>query len=33
MEDIRKKCNPMVDFSKFTFNKKKLSKFVDLGYN
>ena len=23
MEDIRRKCNPMIDLSKFTFNKKK----------
>ena len=23
VEDVRKKCNPIVDLSKFTFNKKK----------
>ena len=28
MNDIRRKYNPMVDLSKFTFNKKKLSKIV-----
>ena len=33
IEDIRRKCNPMVDLSKFTSNKKKLSKFVAYGYN
>ena len=33
MEDIRRKCNPMVDLSKFTSNKKILSKFVDKCYN
>ena len=33
MEDIRKKCNPMVDLSNFTSNKKILSKVVALGYN
>ena len=25
MKDIRRKCNPMVDLSKFTSNKKKKS--------
>ena len=30
MEDIRKMCNPMMDLSKFTSNKKILSK---VGYN
>ena len=29
MEDKRKKCNSMVDLSKFTSNKKILSKVVD----
>ena len=33
IENIRKKCNPMVDLSKFTFNKKILNKVVALGYN
>ena len=33
MDDIRRRCNPMVDLSKFTSNKKILSKFVDLDYN
>ena len=33
MEDIRKKCNPIVDLSKFTSNKKILSKVVVLRYN
>ena len=33
MEDIRKKCNPMMDLSNFTSNKKILSKVVALGYN
>ena len=28
INDIRKKCNSMVDLSKFTFNKKILSKYV-----
>ena len=28
MKDIRRRCNPMVDLSKFTSNKKILSKFV-----
>ena len=32
MEDI-KRCNSMVDFSKFTSNKKIFDKFVTLGYN
>ena len=26
MKDIRKICNPMVELSKFTFNKKILNK-------
>ena len=26
MEDVRRRCNPMVDLSKFTSNKKILSK-------
>ena len=33
MENIRRKCNPMVNLSKFTSNKKILSKVVVLGYN
>ena len=28
MEDIRRRCNLMVDFSKFTSNKKIFDKFV-----
>ena len=33
MEDVRKKCNPIVDLSKFIFNKKKmLSGVVTLVY-
>ena len=28
MEDIRRKCNPIVDLLKFTFNKKILSKVI-----
>ena len=33
MEDIWKKCYPMVDLSKFTSNKKILGKVVGLEYN
>ena len=33
IEDVRRKCNSMMDLSKFTFNKKILSKIVVLGYN
>ena len=33
MKDIRRKCNLMVDLSKFTFNKKILSKIVALSYD
>ena len=33
MEDIERKCNPIVDFSKFTPNKKILNKVVVLDYN
>ena len=33
MEDIRRKCNPIVNLSKFTTNKKILSKVVTLDYN
>ena len=33
MEDIRRKCNSMVDLSKFTFNKKIFFKVVVLNYN
>ena len=32
MEDIKRKCNLMVDLLKFTFNKKILSKVVALNY-
>ena len=33
MKDIRRKCNPIMDLSKFTFNKKIQSEVVALGYN
>ena len=33
MENIKKKYNPMVDLSKFTSNKKILSKIAVIGYN
>ena len=33
MEDIRKKCNPMVNLSKFTPSKNILCKVVALSYN
>ena len=33
MENIRIKYNPMVDLSKFTFNKKILSEVIVLCYN
>ena len=33
MEDIRRRYNPMVKFSKFTSNKKILSNIVILPYN
>ena len=33
IEDIRRKCDPMVDLSKFISNKKILGKIVPLGYN
>ena len=32
-ENIRRKCNPIVDLSKFTFNKKILNEIVSLVYN
>ena len=32
MEDIRRKCNPVVDLSKVVSNKKILSKVVTLEY-
>ena len=32
MENIRRICNPMVDLSKFTFNKNILNKVVALGF-
>ena len=31
MKDARKKCNPMMDFTKFTFNKKILIGIVAIG--
>ena len=33
MEDIKRRNNPMMDLSKFTFNQKIFSKVVALGYN
>ena len=33
MKDIRRKCNPMINLSKFIFNKKVLSGVVALVYN
>ena len=33
MEDIERKCNPIVDLWKFTFNKKILSRIVATIYN
>ena len=33
MKDIRRRCNPMINLSKFTSNKKILSKNVTLNYN
>ena len=33
MKDIRERCNPMVDLSKFTCNKKILNKIIILDYN
>ena len=33
MKDVRRKCNSIVDLSKFIFNKKIWGKFVALGYN
>ena len=33
IEDIRRKCNLMVNLSKLTTNKKILSKIITLGYN
>ena len=33
IKDVRRKCNPMMGLSVFTFNKKILSKIVVLGYN
>ena len=32
MEDIRKRCNPMVDLSKFIFNEKILSKEITINF-
>ena len=33
IDDIRRKCNPMIDLSKFTSNKKILNKVETLDYN
>ena len=33
MKDIRRRCNPMINLSKLTFNKKILNKVVVLRYN
>ena len=33
MENRKKRCDLMVDLSKFTFNKKILNKVVILNYN
>ena len=33
LEDRRRKCNSMTDLSKFTFNKKILSRVVIISYN
>ena len=33
VEDIRRRCNPIVDLSKFTSSKKIWNKVVTLGYN
>ena len=33
MEGIKRKCNLMINLSKFTSNKKILSEVVVLGYN
>ena len=33
MKDIRRKCNPMMNLSKFTSNKKILSGVITLVYN
>ena len=33
MEDIRRKCNSMIDLSQLTSNKKILSEIVVLDYN
>ena len=33
MENIRRKCNPKLDLSKFTYNKKILNEVVALDYN
>ena len=33
MEDIRKKCNLMINLSKFTSHKKKFCGVVIIGYN
>jgi len=33
MENIKRKCNPTVNLSKFTSNKNTLSKVIVLNYN
>ena len=33
MDDIRRKCNPIEEFLKFTSNKQILSRIVVIGYN
>ena len=33
IKDIKRKCNSVVDLSKFTFNKKILNEVVTLSYN
>ena len=33
MEDIKRKCNSIIDFSKFVSNKKILSGVIFIGYN
>jgi len=33
MEGMRRKYNSVINLSKFTFNKKKLNKFVTTSYN
>ena len=33
MEDIKRKCNPIVDLLKFNSNKKILNKIITQNYN